>query len=280
MPGSLEGKVAIVTGGGWNVGRAIACRFAREGAAVVIAGRTRARLDDTLELILEEGGEAIAHDCDVTVLADAEKLATEAVRTFGSVDVLAAIAGGGGGYEAVDVIDPAWWEHVVRLNLVGTFHSVRAVLPTMRAKNAGSILTCAGGGAFFPLVGVEATAYASAKAGLCRFTDQLAVELHEAGIRVNCLQPELTWSPDLLAEVEEEERRTGEPHPERANNHPPEDAAELAVWLASDESAPLTGRSVSVNDTWWRDPAQVAAIAQSFHAYTLRRVDADGRVPR
>jgi NAD(P)-dependent dehydrogenase (short-subunit alcohol dehydrogenase family) len=118
-----------------------------------------------------------------------------------------------------------------------------------------------------------------AKAGLCRLTDQLAVELYTAGIRVNCLQPEQTWSPDRLAAVEAEEARTGVLHPDRATNHAPEEAAELAVWLVSDESAPLTGRTVSVNDTWWRDRAEVEQVIQSLHAYTLRRVGADMRFP-
>jgi NAD(P)-dependent dehydrogenase (short-subunit alcohol dehydrogenase family) len=115
---------------------------------------------------------------------------------------------------------------------------------------------------------------------VCRLTDQLAVELHAAGIRVNCLQPELTWSPERLRAVAAEEQRTGRPHPERAANHPPEHAAELALWLASDDSAPLSGRSVSVNDAWWRDRAEVERVCGSMHAYTLRRVASDGCVPR
>ena len=277
--GALAGKVAVVTGGGFNIGRAVAEGFAREGARVVVAGRTVESLDATARAIEAAGGQALAVPTDVTDLGACEALAARTLEAFGTIDVLAAIAGGGGGYEPLDVIDPAWWAHVVQLNLVGTFHSVRAVLPTLRDKGAGSILTCAGGGAFFPLVGVQATAYATAKAGLCRLTDQLALELHPAGIRVNCLQPELTWSPERRASIEADEAASGRPHPERAMNHDPEDAAELATWLASDASAPLTGRSISVNDDWWRDRATVERVATSLHAYTLRRVDAEGRVP-
>jgi len=280
VPGRLEGKVAIVTGGGHNVGRAVAVGFAREGARVVVAGRRPERLEATAAIIAAQGGTALARSTDVTDLAQCEALAAMALQHFGTVDVLACIAGGGGGYEEVDAIDPAWWARVVTLNLVGTFHSVRAVLPEMRRRRAGSILTCAGGGAFFPLVGVPASAYAAAKAGLSRLTDQLAVELHTAGIRVNCLSPEQTWSPERMAEIEADERRTSRPHPDRVSNHPPEHAAELAVWLVSDDSAPLSGRSVSVNDTWWRDRAEVERVCGSLHAYTLRRVATDGCVPR
>lgn len=273
MTTRLEGRTALVTGGGWNIGRAIAQRLADEGARVAICGRRAELLEETAEAILAAGGEVLAHPTDVTVLAEVEELVARTEEAFGPVDALIANAGGGGGYEPIDELDPEWWAHVVRLNLVGTFHSVRAVLPAMRARNRGTIVTASGGGAWFPLLGVHLTAYAAAKAGVCRLTDQLAAELLDTNIRVNCLQPGLVWSPERLREVEEEERRTGEPHPERAHNHPPEDAAELAAFLASDESAPLTGRLVSVDDTWWRDREKVLAVSQSLHAYCLRRVE-------
>jgi 3-oxoacyl-[acyl-carrier protein] reductase len=272
VSGRLEGRVAIVTGGGWNIGRALARAFAAEGAAVAICGRRVEHLERTGKEIEAAGGRVLYRRADVTELAQMEELAAATLDAFGSIDVVAAIAGGGGGYEAVDAIDPAWWEHVIRINLVGTFNTVRAALPTMRAQNAGSIITTSGGGAYFPELGLEATAYASAKAGVCRFTDQLACELLDTGIRVNCLQPGLVWSEDSLREVEEEERRTGQPHPHREQNHAPEEAAELAVWLASDDSRPLTGRLVSVDDDWWHDPAQVQTVCASLHAYGLRRM--------
>jgi 3-oxoacyl-[acyl-carrier protein] reductase len=271
VTGLLQGKVAIVTGGGWNIGRAIAQRFAREGAAVAVSGRRAALLDESVGAIRAEGGRALAVPADATQRPAMEDLARRTLETFGAIDVVAAIAGGGGGYEPLDVIDPDWWEHVVAINLFATFHVVRAALPALRARNRGSIITCSGGGAWFPVLGVPCTAYASAKAAICRFTDQLAVELLETGIRVNCLQPGLTWDAARLAAVEEEERRTGRAHPERAVNHSPEDAAELATWLASDASAPLTGRLVSVDEDWWRDPAQVRAVCASHHACCLRR---------
>ena len=272
MPGRLEGKVAIVTGGGWNIGRAIARRFAAEGAAVAICGRREEPLERTAGEIESAGGRVLYRSADVTELAQMEELAATTLEAFGSIDVVAAIAGGGGGYEAVDAIDPAWWEHVIRINLVGTFHAVRAALPTMRAKNAGSIITTSGGGAYFPELGLEATAYASAKAGVCRFTDQLACELLDTGIRVNCLQPGLVWTEERLREIEDEERRTDRPHPQREQNHSPMEAAQLAVWLASDDSRPLTGRLVAVDDDWWHDPVKVQAVCDSLHAYGLRRM--------
>ena len=273
VSGTLEGKPVLVTGGGWNIGRAIAERCAREGARVAICGRREALLDETAAAIRAAGGTVLAQSVDVTDLAAVEAFAERIAGEFGPVDALVANAGGGGGYEPIDTIDPEWWAHVVRLNLVGTFHSIRAVLPAMRARERGTIVTLSGGGAWFPLLGVHLTAYAAAKAGVCRLTDQLAAELLDTPIRVNCLQPGLVWSPERLREIEAEEARIGKPHPNRAENHPPEDAAELAVFLASDASAPLTGRLVSVDDTWWRDPEKVRAVSQSLHAYCLRRVE-------
>jgi NAD(P)-dependent dehydrogenase (short-subunit alcohol dehydrogenase family) len=273
MAGTLEGKAAIVTGGGWNIGRAIALRFAREGARVVVGGRREDLLRATERMIRDQGGEALGMRVDVTSWPEVEAFIAQTIERFGGVDVLAAIAGGGVYDVPIDEIDPGLWENVIRVNVIGTFHAVRAALPAMRKKKAGSILTCTGGGAFHPQLGVHHTAYATAKAGLCRFTDQLAVELFSAGIRVNCLEPGMTWSEEDLRRVEEEERRTGQPHPQRAQNHSPEEAAELAAWLASDASIPLTGRTVSVDDGWWRDPEEVRAVCASMHAYTLRRAE-------
>lgn len=273
MSAALEGKTVLVTGGGWNIGRAIAERCAREGARVAICGRREALLEETAASIRAEGGTVLPGVVDVTALDQVEAFADRIAGELGPVDALVANAGGGGGYEPLDTIDPEWWARVVQLNLVGTFHSIRAVLPGMRARGSGTIVTLSGGGAWFPLLGVHLTAYAAAKAGVCRLTDQLAAELLDTPIRVNCLQPGLVWSPERLREVEAEEARTGEPHPNRAENHPPEDAAELAVFLASDASAPLTGRLVSVDDTWWRDREKVEAVSRSLHAYCLRRAE-------
>lgn len=271
MPGWLQGQVAIVTGGGWNIGRAIALRFAAEGANVVVAGRRKERLDETVRRITEAGGTAIAQVTDVTMDAEVKALAARALAEFGTIDVMAAIAGGGWPYQSIEEIDPAAWDQVMRQNLTGTFLCARAVLPTFRKKDQGTILTCAGGGAFFPVLGVPFSGYACAKAAICRFTDQLTAELWETRIRVNCLEPGMVWDEDKLARIQEEEARSGAMHPMRAQNHQPTEAAELALWLVSAQSGALRGRSVSVNDTWWRDPQKVAAVDASLTACRVWR---------
>ena len=123
------------------------------------------------------------------------------------------------------------------------------------------------------MVGHYLTAYATAKAAICRFTDQLQAELLETDIRVNCIEPGMVWSPDRLREVEAEEARSGKPHPERHGNRSPEDAAELALFLASAAGSALRGRVLSVHDDWWRNPDRVEEVEKTVHLYRLRRVD-------
>jgi NAD(P)-dependent dehydrogenase (short-subunit alcohol dehydrogenase family) len=273
MEQTLSGRSAVVTGGGYNIGRAVALRLAAQGARVTVFGRRQALLDETVAQVEACGGDALAVAGDVTVYADCERAVAMATERFGAVDALAAIAGGSGAEAPVDEVDPTAWARVVEVNLTGTFHAIRAALPQMKARGSGAIVTTCGGGSWFPVVGAHATAYAAAKAGVCRLTDQLAVELMAHGVRVNCLEPGQVWGQDKLRQVGDEERRTGVQDPGRASNHPPEDAAELAAFLLSDASAPLTGRIASVDEDWWRDPAQLQAVSQSLHAYCLRRVD-------
>jgi 3-oxoacyl-[acyl-carrier protein] reductase len=267
-----RGRVALVTGGGSYIGSAIAARLAAEGAKVAVTGRRTAPLAATVQRITAAGGTAMAVSADVTVAAEMTAAAATVAAAFGPVDLLAAIAGGHGDSEPIDRVDPAQWVHVVQINLIGTFHSIRAVLPGMRQAGRGAIITCCGGGAWFPMLGETMTAYASAKAGICRLTDQLAVELWDSGIRVNCLQPGQVWSSERLQAATAEAARTGVAPKGLADNHPPEHAAELAAFLLSDASAPLTGRVVSVDETWWRDRAKVLAVAASLHAACLRRI--------
>ncbi|MHC4513772.1 MAG: SDR family NAD(P)-dependent oxidoreductase [Planctomycetota bacterium] len=270
---ALQDQVAVVTGGGWNIGRSVAVRFSQAGARVVVASRRVDNLQEVVKTIQASGGEALAVPTDVTRMADVENLVERAVAAFGTIDILAAAAGGGGAHAPIDQVTPEEWYDVHMKNLHGTFHSARCVLPLLRAKNRGVILTFTGGGAFFPMLGHYLTAYATAKAAICRFTDQLQAELLDTDIRVNCVEPGMVWSPDRLQEVEAEEARTGKPHPERQFNRSPEDAAELALFLASEEGAALRGRVLSVGDTWWRNPDKVRAVEETVHLYRLRRVD-------
>jgi 3-oxoacyl-[acyl-carrier protein] reductase len=270
---ALDGRVAVVTGGGRNVGRAVAEAFAAAGARVVVASRNAANLAATVRRIEAAGGVALACPTDVTELAEVEALVGRTVEAFGDLDVFAAIAGGGCVYEPIDTMEPAAFDRIHRLNVTSAFYAARAVLPIFRPKDRGVFLTCSGGGGYYPVLGKTMAAYACAKAAVCRLTDQLTAELWETGIRINCIDPGLAWDEERLASIETEERRTGQPHPQRPQYRPAHHAGELAVWLASDASAPLRGRCLSVYDSWWRDPEQVRAVDATVHLYRLRRYD-------
>ena len=148
----------------------------------------------------------------------------------------------------VAAIDPAWWEHVIRINLLGTFHAVRAALPTMRARNAGSIITTSGGGAYFPELGLEATAYASAKAGVEYATKIAAVEYGDAGVRFNTIAASLIETP-MTADI-----FAFEPMIQAVRELTPlgrmgdsKDIANAALYLCSDLGSYVTGQTLNVD---------------------------------
>lgn len=273
VPSRLVGRVAIVTGGGWNIGRAIACRFAAEGAKVLVSARRRELLDETARAIEAAGGTCAVFPADLGDPSQAQAMVDATLQRFGAVDVVAAMAGGGSVYAPIDEIDPARFASILGQNVLTAFHTIRAVMPHYRARNRGVVITAAGGGAFFPWLGVTAAAYACAKAAICRLTDQVQAEVLDTGIRLNALEPGMVWTAEKLAAVAAEEARTGVLNPARVNYRPPEAAAELAAWLASDESSSMQGRCVSVYDDWWRDAERVHRIAHTVHHYRLRRYD-------
>jgi len=267
----LSGKVALVTGGGWNIGRAVALKLAQAGARVVISSRNRTNLEETVAFARERRLRVRHLVCDLTIPSEVDRLFEDIERNEGRVEVLACLAGGFGAGQPLPETNPKEWLDVLLRNFYSTYLCCRAALPGMLAGKKGDILTCAGGGAFFPMVGVHATAYASAKAAVCRFTDQLYAEVLDVpGIRVNCMEPGLTWSPKDLERIKAEEEATGQPHPLRERNHDPEDGAELALFLLSPAARPLNGRILSVDEDWWQDPERVAYVART-DLYRLRR---------
>lgn len=273
MHRALKGKVAIVTGAGWNVGRAVAEAFAAAGARVVLASRREDFLAAVAGRIVAGGGEALVVPTDVTDLAQVESLVHKAIAAYGGVHCFAAIAGGGCVYESIEAMSPEAWDRVFQLNATSTFYCARAVMPIFRQQGEGNFITCSGGGSYHPVLGQEMLAYACAKAAVCRFTDQLTAELWETPIRINCLDPGLCWDQETERKIAEEEAASGNPHPLRGRNRSPEAAGELALWLASSASEPIRGRLVSVYDEWWRDLDSVAKVHQSISRYRLRRDD-------
>ena len=183
----LDGQVAVITGAGRGIGRAIAMAYAHEGAKLALAARSESELEETVGAVSELGGEAIAVPTDVTSQQDAERLASRAVERFGRIDVLvnnAGISGPVGPLQGNDIDD---WVSTITVNLTGTFLVCRAVIPVMLEQAGGKIINLSGAGATNAWSNMSA--YCSSKAAVVRLTEVLAQELADKGITVNALGP-------------------------------------------------------------------------------------------
>src|SRR5258708_3203777 len=138
----LAGKSAVITGGGTGIGQAIALSFAREGAQVAVAGRRKEKLDETLSLLQQAGGSALALECDVTSATDTQRLVKAAEDAFGKVNVLVNNAGALS-VSTVETIAEDDWDRVMATNVKGPFLMSRAALPAMRRAGGGSIINVA-----------------------------------------------------------------------------------------------------------------------------------------
>jgi 3-oxoacyl-[acyl-carrier protein] reductase len=184
---SLAGRVAIVTGGGRGIGRAVAAAFAREGAKVCVTARSRDELSATVEEIRVVGGEAMLMACDITDRVSVEAMVAETVDAYGRLDILVNNAGGGGERAPVEQSDPDSWIRGIQVNLFGPYFACRAAIPRMKAGGGGKIINIGSGVGHTVRPGN--TSYASSKAALWMFTRSLAMEVWTDGIEVNEVIP-------------------------------------------------------------------------------------------
>jgi 3-oxoacyl-[acyl-carrier protein] reductase len=184
---TLNGQVAVVTGGGRGIGAAIARRLAALGMATVICGRSRSPLDQTAAGIVADGGECEAAECDITRFADVEALASRVRSTFGRVDVLVNNAGVGSFSGPLHELPPESWDEVLNTNLRGVYFMIRAFAPMMIAARGGHIVNISS------LAGKNAlpggAAYAASKWGLNGLSYSVAEELRQHNIRVSVICP-------------------------------------------------------------------------------------------
>lgn len=272
----LRGKAAVITGGSQGIGKAIAVAFVREGARVLIAARDVAVLERTANELRQQGGEVQAAALDVSDPLAVRQTLERAERTFGRIDVLVTSAGIYGPIGPAAELDLEAWRKTIEINLLGVFYCMQAVLPGMIQRRAGKIINLSGGGATAPLP--RFSAYGASKAAVVRLTETLAREVEEFNIQINAIAPGAV-NTRLLDEVLAAGDRAGSDFIARAREQkkqggvPPERAAELAVFLASDESDGLTGRLLSaVYDDWTHIPERLEEI-RATDLYTLRRVD-------
>jgi 3-oxoacyl-[acyl-carrier protein] reductase len=239
---SLEGKVAVVTGAGRGIGKAIALGYAREGASVCCAARTQAEIDATLREIEGGGGRGLAVQTDVTQLDSVQLMFKATADAFGGVDILVANAGGNIGNGLVEKSDPAVWLATLDVNLTGVYYCARTAIPYLRERGAGKIIVTGSGIGYRGHPGNSA--YACSKAGLSMFSRVLAQEVWEHNISVNELIPGPV--------VTERSRHGGSAPVGSASGiesewvKGPEDVVPLALFLATQPDKGPTAQSFSL----------------------------------
>ena len=183
----LAGRVAIVTGAGRGIGRAIALRYSQEGAAVALAARTPAQINEAAAEIESNGGRALAIQCDVSSESDVDRLVDATVRQFGKIDILANNAAVNLPPTDLTEVDLSVWRNVIDVNLTGAFICTRAVLPHMKRIGSGVVLNLSSVGGRRGAAGRGP--YRASKAALINFTETIGAEGANYGVRAVCLCP-------------------------------------------------------------------------------------------
>ena len=240
----LANKVAIITGGGSGIGRATAYLFAEEGAKVVVAQRTDAKGEETVAGINSRGGQAIFVHTDVTIAPEVEHLIRITADTFGKIDVLFINAGIRMQPTAVETIDEALWDTMYATNVKSIFLTAKYAVPEMKRAGGGVIINNASISGVRPRM--YDSVYSSSKGAVIALTKALALELAPDNIRVNCISPVATDTPMIAGTPEERKQAVLSTIP-LGRIARPEDIAYAALYLASDESAMLTGTNLKVD---------------------------------
>jgi NAD(P)-dependent dehydrogenase (short-subunit alcohol dehydrogenase family) len=247
---SLEGKVAIVTGAGRGIGRAIALAYGKEGAKVVVASRTQSTVDDVAREIRDAGGEAIGVACDVGKREDVFATVQKAVETYGTVNIVVNNAQGFGTeadpqpstiFVAMEDTKEDEWEYTLRTGPTATLWFMKAAFPHMKKAGYGRVINFASSSG---QIGFEGnTCYNAAKEAIRALTRTAAREWGQYGITVNCINPALetrafdawkTARPDFVEALKEK-------IPVRRLGDPDRDAGPIAVFLAGEGASYMTG---------------------------------------
>ena len=251
----LEGKVAIVTGGGGGIGRAIALRFTREGASIVVAGPTEEKIRAVENEILDSGGRAVAVLTDVADEADVERMVAAALSAFGQINILVNNAGIAGPTALVPNVSREEWDRTFAVNLTGAFLCAKHVLPHLIERRSGCIINITS------IAGLQAYAYRSpycaSKWGMIGLTQTLAQEGGQYGITANAIAPGPVRGPRIERVIRNRAEEMNLPYEEVVRQYveptalkrmvEEEDIAAMAVFLASDEGGNITGETLNIS---------------------------------
>jgi NAD(P)-dependent dehydrogenase (short-subunit alcohol dehydrogenase family) len=247
----MEGKIALVTGGGGGIGRSVCERFAAEGAKVAVAEIVPEAGLETVRLIEAAGGRAIFVRTDVTEPDSVENAVAETVRAFGALNVLYNNAGGNNQKDST--VTGVTYEHfwkTLKLDLFGTFLCCRMAIPAMKEAGGGSIVNTT---SMTALMGrPNRTAYTAAKGGILSMTRSMAVECADDRIRVNAIAPTRTLTERVKQKNLDQPERAAYGNSLLFGAAEPIDIAYAAVYLASDESRVVTGQTLVVHSDYRR----------------------------
>ncbi len=270
MNQALAGKVAIVTGAGTGIGRAIALAFADAGMSVICAGRRRQPLDETAALIADSGGDALVIPADITDREQVREMISRTLDAYGHIDVLYNNAGSFSGVGPLWEVDADRWWRDVETNLRGSMLCTQAVLPHMIERGDGIVINMSGGGAAGPMIG--GSGYGSSKAALLRMTDSLARELEQIGspVLAYAMDPGFNRTDMTRAIADDPVAATWLPRIQRrletGEGRRPEECARTSVELIALAPRCLHGRTILAGD----DIAALVQAAETIETEDLR----------
>ena len=274
----LRGKVAIVTGASKGIGKSIAETFAREGCELTIVSRNLEEINAAAsELKSTYGTNTLAMKCDVSNFSEVDKMVRNTVEHFKRIDILVNNAGVLGPVGSLVDNDLELWEETMNINLLGTVNCTKAVLPHMIKAGAGKIINFSGAG-----VGSYASptlsAYVVSKHAIVAFTEIVAAEVKDYNIQVNSINPGAV-DTRILDQIVEAKDKIDKNFWEKAKKHketggvPSWKVAELALYLASEDSDGITGKLLSVVRDDYKNFDKWLNEIKETSVYTLRRID-------
>jgi NAD(P)-dependent dehydrogenase (short-subunit alcohol dehydrogenase family) len=250
MPGLVQGKIALVTGGGPGIGRATALKLAKEGAKVMIADYVPEGGERTVRMIEEAGGEASFVAADVSVTKQVEAMVAKTIASYGRIDCAFNNAGIEGRMANTVECTEETWDRTIAINLKGVWLCMKYEIPQMLKQGGGTIVNTA---SIAGLVGFEGLPpYNASKGGVVQLTRTAALEFATKNIRVNCVCPGVIRTPMVERLLDnrsftEEQLNAGEPVGRMGK---PEEIAEGVLWLLSDASSFVTGHPLVVDGAW------------------------------
>jgi NAD(P)-dependent dehydrogenase (short-subunit alcohol dehydrogenase family) len=250
MAGKVQGKIALVTGGGSGIGRATALVLAREGAKVMIADYVPEGGDRTVKLIKEAGGDASFLHTDVSDPKQVEAMVNKTIETYGRIDCAFNNAGIEGRMADTVAATEENFDRIIAINLKGVWLCMKYEIPQMLKQGGGSIVNTASAAGLVAVEGLSA--YNASKHGVVGLTRTAALEFAQKNIRVNCVCPGLINTPMVARMIDsggmnEQDFIAAEPV---ARMGKPEEIGEGVVWLLSDAASFVTGHPLAIDGGW------------------------------